>query len=41
VRLLGYEQPLPWLARGEDGFVVEFPEEPPCEHAFALKVIVE
>jgi len=41
VHLLGHDKPLPWLLREEGGFIVEFPEDPPCEHAYVLRVEVE
>lgn len=37
VTLLGTEAPLKWQRHG-GGLTVEFPEKPPCEHAFAVKV---
>ena len=37
VRLRGYDGKQEWN-RGEDGLVVEFPKEKPCEHVFVLEV---
>jgi alpha-L-fucosidase len=37
VTLLGYEGALTWR-RTEKGLVVDLPAQPPCEHAFVLKI---
>ncbi len=37
VTLLGHNGPLDWK-QDETGLTVKMPAEPPCEHAFALKV---
>ena len=38
VRLLGCERELEF-SRTKDGLVVKMPQTPPCQHAFALKII--
>jgi len=40
VRLCGHDEPLPWLLRDDGSFVVELPEQLPCEHAVALRIVV-
>ena len=38
VRLLGCERELEF-SRTKDGLLVKMPQNPPCQHAFALKII--
>jgi hypothetical protein len=38
--MLGDGQPLVWTA-SPDGLVVELPTEPPCEHAYTLKIVLK
>jgi len=37
VRMLGVEKPLKW-SRSENGLTVQMPDQPPCDHAFALRI---
>jgi alpha-L-fucosidase len=37
ITLLGDDQPLPWT-QSPVGLTVQMPEQPPCDHAYALKI---
>jgi alpha-L-fucosidase len=37
IRLLGHHGPLTW-GRTDQALVIDLPDQPPCEHAFVVKI---